>query len=411
MTRIVITGAGVVTPQAQSPAALHEALCGGSPGLGPVSSFSTAGLACDFGGVVDPELLRRELAGRPFATIDKTGQLAIIAAQRALASAAYAGSTPDELGLVLGSAFSSAHTIGDFDRRAQTSGPEFASPLDFANTVLNAAAGQTAIRLALHGINATIAGGQSSGLQAVAYAADLVKAGRAPALLAGGVEELCFESYLGFCRAGLMCGTNGRPGHVPVPFDARRTGLALGEGAAILLLESTAHAARRAAHIHAEIGGYASLTDPDALDRGFCGRDVIAGAIRRALARAQTSPDSVDAVSASANGSFGADEEEAAALASVFAGRAAPPPVTAIKSVLGEMLGASGALQVIAMLEAMRDGRLPGISGLQDPGNCGGAGSLSSLPQAIRIRTALVTALNPEGSCCALVLRAPSEEQ
>jgi 3-oxoacyl-[acyl-carrier-protein] synthase II len=410
MTRAVITGAGLVTPVAQSPSALHDVLCAGEGTLGHISTFSTAGLPCAIGACVDPAVLRAELAGRPIATIDKTGQLAIVGAQRALASADFGGMPPD-LGLVLGTMFSSAHTIGEFDRRAQVSGPEGASPLDFANTVLNAAAGQTAIRLSLHGVNATIAGGHTSGLQAIAYASDLVAGDRAPALLAGGVEELGIESYLGFCRAGLMCGTNGRPGQVPVPFDTARTGLALGEGAAFVVIETKATAAARGARILAEVAGHAALTDPDAMHQGYCGREVIAAAIRNALDRSGVGVEDIDAVSAAANGSYAPDEEEGAALAQVFAGRDRPPAITAIKSVLGETLGASGPLQVIAMVEAMRDGRLPGVRGLRQADGRWMAGALSQEARCIRIRCALVTAASPDGPCCAVVLRAAGEAE
>jgi 3-oxoacyl-(acyl-carrier-protein) synthase len=406
MTRVVVTGAGIVTPIAHSGAQLHEALCDehrGGPG--PVTAFSTDGLPCGLGGVVDPSVLQSELDGRPLAAIDKTGQLAIVAAQRALAASGFENGPPEHAGLVLGTMFSGAHTIGEFDRRAQTVGPEFASPLDFANTVLNAAGGQAAIRLCLRGVNATIAGGQASGLQALSFAADLIADGRASALLAGGVEELCFESYLGHCRAGLMCGTNGRPGHVPVPFDLARTGLSLGEAAAFVMLEPAASAAQRGARVQAEISACAILTDPDAMQRGFCRREVIADAIRSALCRAAVAPEEIDAISAAANGSYSADEEELEAFADVFAA-CGVPPVTAVKSMLGEMLGASGPVQVIAMIEAMRTGRLPGIRGLRDAGAWSASANLSPVVRNIVIRTALVTAISPEGSCCALVLRA-----
>jgi len=411
MTRVAITGAGIVTPIAQTPAELHEALCRGVGSPGPLPEYAASGLTCNLGRVVDPGVLAEALSGRPSSTIDKTGQLAIVAAQRAIAACSLATAAPPELGLVLGTMFSGAHTIGEFDRRALTCGPEFASPLDFANTVLNAAAGQTAIRLALRGINSTIAGGHASGLQAIGYATDLVAADRAGALLAGGAEELCLESYVGFCRSGVLCGTNGRPGHVPVPFDANRTGFALGEGAAFVLIESACRAESRGVRVLAEIAGVASVVDPDAILRGFCARSVIAEGIRRALCRAGVAPEEIDAVSAAANGSYAADAEEAAGLAEVFGGCAALPPVTAIKSVLGETLGSAGPLQVVAMVEAMRDGRLPGICGLRDPGDCFAAGSFASRTRSVRIRFALVTAVSPEGGCCALVLRAPGADR
>ena len=238
-----------------------------------------------------PLALDQALAGRVLPSIDKLGRLAIVAAQRAMASGNLAADGPDDVGLVLGTMFSGARTITAFDRRAQMAGPEYASPLDFANTVLNAAAGQAAIRLSLRGVNATIAGGYTSGLQAVAYAADLISGGRATTLLAGGVEELFAESFVGFCRTGVMCGTNGRPGHVPVPFDAERTGCALGEGAGFLVLERDHAAASRGAAVQGRIAGYASVTDPDAIDRGCCGREAIAAAVRSAMSRARCAGD------------------------------------------------------------------------------------------------------------------------
>ena len=404
MCGVVITGAGVVTPLAQSPRALHQALCDGTDPMTRLTAFAGAGVACDRGAAIDVAPMWRELGHPPGAGVDRIGQLTIVAARRALSSAGVADTAA--MGMVLGTMFSGAHTIGEFDRRALTAGPQFASPLDFANTVLNAAAGQAAIRLTLRGVNVTIAAGHASGLQALGYAADLIAAGRVEALLAGGAEELSLESYLGFGHAGMMCGTNGRPGHVPIPFDVRRTGCALGEGAAFLVLEREDAAARRRALVQARVAGHAAATDPNALERGYCGRAVIASVMREALCRGGVSPEDVDTISAAANGGYEGDREEAAALIDLFGNRAVPPAVTAIKSVLGETLGASGPLQVVAMLEAMCDGRLPGIRGLGEA-DCRNAVDVRATARPVSIQTALITAVSPEGGCCALVLQRP----
>src|SRR5689334_1894662 len=324
MSTVAITGAGVVTAVAQSPAALHRALCDGTDAMTRLTDFEATGIACNLGAKIDLATLQHDGDNRPIVGVDRIGQITIAAVRRALA-AADAGASVAQFGLVLGTMFSGAHTIAEFDRRAETQGPQFASPLDFANTVLNAAAGQAAIRLSLHGPNVTLAGGHASGLQALGYAADLIRADRAAMLIAGGVEELSLESYLGFGRAGLMCGTNGRPGHVPIPFDTRRTGCALGEAAAFVTLESSTSARERCARTLATIDGHASAMDPDALVRGCCGRTVIADVIAEALRRADVEVAHVDAISAAANGSFEADAEEAAALNAAFAGRRLPP--------------------------------------------------------------------------------------
>ena len=123
---------------------------------------------------------------------------------------------PPEIGLVLGTMFGSLRTISEFDRRGLTAGPNYTKPMDFANSVLNAAAGQAAIWHRLTGANATVAGGTTAGLQALASAADLVRGGRAEAVLAGGAEELCPETLTGFAQAGLLC----REEAPPVPFHA-----------------------------------------------------------------------------------------------------------------------------------------------------------------------------------------------
>src|SRR5947208_1258828 len=130
--------------------------------------------------------------------------------------------------------------------------------MDFANTVINAPAGQAAIWHGLRGVNATVAAGAASGLLAVAHAADLIRAGRATTVLAGGVEELSFESVCGFRRAGLLC-----DGDRPRPFDAGRSGFALGEGAAVLVLEDSEAAAARGARVLGRIAGHGARFDPE----------------------------------------------------------------------------------------------------------------------------------------------------
>src|SRR6202035_1406644 len=274
-----------------------------------------------------------------------------------------------EVGLVLGTMFCGVHTIAEFDRRNLTRGPSYASPLDFATTVINAAAGQTAIWHDLRGVNSTIAGGAASGVQALAYAVDLLRSGRLDAVLAGGADELCFETFYGFYRAGRLCGSaadgEASGAEVPVPFDARRNGFALAEGAALLMLEEAESAARRGATVLGEIHGHGGAFDPSRGEDGGRAARAVARAIGAALADAGIAADRVGAVSAAADGGVLLDRHEAAGLESVFSGCRALP-VTAVKSMLGEPLGASGPLPVSDLLETMRDGALPGIRGLEE---------------------------------------------
>jgi 3-oxoacyl-[acyl-carrier-protein] synthase II len=370
------------------------------------------------------------LGDRNLRPLNRIAQLTAAAAHLALESSGWTDvmRREREVGLVLGTMFCSLRTIAEFDRHALTAGPGRVSAMDFANTVINAAAGQTAIWHNLRGVNSTVATGATSGLHAIAYAAELIRRGRAASLLAGGAEEICFESVFGFYRAGLLCGSDpscrgGANGHAtgstdghhnsagqeaacffPIPFDARRNGFVLGEGAGLVMLEDAERAAERGVRPLAEVSGHGSSYD---YSRGWDAEqavETIARSMRQAISAARTLPDEIDCLSASARGSIAGDRHEAAAINTVFGQRKERLPVTAIKSMLGETLGASGGLQVTSMLETMRAGALPGIKGLEQldkdfPRQMVGIGH-----QRIKARYALLNAVGFDGHCCSLVL-------
>jgi 3-oxoacyl-(acyl-carrier-protein) synthase len=406
--RVVITGAGVLSPLGDSSAALHAALLAGRSALGPATLLPQAGLPA-FPQVGLPAFPVAELAAfdaqallgegnlRP---LDRISRMVVVAAERALAASGFTRAlrASREVGLVLGTMLSGVRTIAEFDRRGLTRGPAYVSPLDFANTVINAAAGQTAIWHDLRGVNSTISGSAASGLQAIASAADLIRSGRADALLAGGADELCFETLLGFARTGRLCGEGERP----LPFDPRRSGFALAEGVALVMLEEAESAAARGAAILAEVSGHGAAFDSSrGADPARAAR-AVARALEAALVDAGVGPDEIDALSAAANGSVAGDAAEAAGIGSLFSGRPGRPdlpplPISTIKELAGEALGASGALQVIDLLEAMRDGRLPGV-----------AGEAGEESREVAVRQALIDAFGFDGQHAALVLSRPS---
>lgn len=413
MAKVVVTGAGVISSIADSAAGLHAALCEGQSGLKPIELFSTEGLGCHQAGEIRPFEPRDYLGERNLRPIDRTSRLLLVAAGQALKAAGYllgqsaddaAAMTEKELGLVLGTTFCSVRTIAEFDRRGLQLGPSYASPFDFANSVINAAAGQAAIWFGLSGSNSTVSAGEASGLAAIAYAADQIRSGRAEALLAGGAEELCFESFLGHFRAGRLCGAGSGGEEVPVPFHPRRNGFALAEGAALLMLEDAGAAARRGVPVLAEVLGHGSAfaprrTLPDA-------SRAVARAVRLALEDAEIGPADVDCLSVSANGSLEGDLWEALGIAEALGARAADLPVAAIKSLLGEALGASGGLQAVALLGTLADGALPGIPGLDLDGDIPLRGARDAT-RRVPAGRALATALSTDGHAFAVLLGAP----
>ena len=293
-------------------------------------------------------------------------------------------------------------TIAEFDRRGLQLGPSYASPLDFANSVINAAAGQAAIWHGLRGVNSTICAGEASGLSAIACAVDLIRSGRAQALLAGGVEELCYESFVGYLRAGRLCGSNG-DGR-PIPFDARRNGFALSEGAALLMLEDAESAAARGASVIGVVLGHGSAFDVTGTEEGAA--LALARAVRLALEDAELGPDEIDALVVAANGSVAGDRAEARGVAGALGSRAAELPLTAVKSMLGEALGASGGFQAVAALGVLREGVLPGTLGLEEIEEGFPLRGARSGNREIAARRILLTALSGDGHACAVVLGA-----
>jgi 3-oxoacyl-[acyl-carrier-protein] synthase II len=402
--RVVVTGAGVVCPLGDTPADLHGALCAGRSGLGPVELFPTDGLGCRWGGEIRQFSPARYLGEGNLRPLDRTGCLAAAAAGLALAASGWTRERRAErdVGLVLGTTFGSVHTISQFDRRGLEAGPAYVKPLDFANSVINAAAGQAAIWHDLRGVNATLAGGPVAAAEALAYAADLIRGGHADSLLAGGADELCFESFLGYQRAGLVAGGDGSP-PLAVPFAAGRNGFLLAEGAALLMLEEAEAAAARGATILGELCGWGAAFDPS---RGADGRRsgrAMSRAVRLALADAGIGAADLDCVFASASGRPAGDRAEAGGLACALEGALDATPVTSAKSLLGETLGAGAALHALAFLESARTDLLPGIHGLGAPEE-----GLPFAPCAENLpghyARGLVIALGLDGQACALVL-------
>ncbi len=405
---VAITACGLLSPLGDSLEDFFGALCRGEHGFAPVEGFSTEGLEATEAGEIrgfDPLGYLGRVNLRP---LDRTGRLATVAAHLALESAGLsreereARSDEVEIGLVLGTMFGSVHTISAFDRRALEAGPNYAKPLDFANSVINAAAGQTAIWHGLRGVNSTIAGGTAAGVLALASGTEAIRMGRAEVLLVGGAEELCFESLLGFQRAGMLA-SSGNGASSSVPLHPASSGFRLAEGCCLLLMESLEGARRRGASVLATVAGHGCSFDPSLGRDEASAAAATARAVEIALDDADCPAGEVDLVSLSANGRPAGDRGEALGVARVFGKRSEAVPVMAIKGVLGEALGASGAFQAAALVAAMGQGRLPGI-----PGLAGGSEILPGAQEETRkvdVGTGLVLALGLDGQVAAVVLR------
>jgi len=301
------------------------------------------------------------------------------------------------LGLVCGTVFGSVHSIASFDWSGVQDGPKLVNPGVFPNTVINSPAGQAGIKFRLRGINSTISAGLASSLIAFQYASDFLRFGRASMLLAGGVEELAEESYLGFRKNDLLS-----PDGSPAPFSAERNGVVLGEGSALFALERHASARDRGAAVLAEVAGVGVAHDAHAINRYVTRADGAVRALNQALADAGLRPEQVSAIVSSAGGSRGGDAMELDALLQVFGDSLSRIPVCCPKAAYGETLGVSGALGVGVGLEILRTGTVPPTARV----NAAPEGlSLSEKVQESRGGNVLVNAFSCDGANAALVIR------
>jgi len=301
--RIVITGLGVVAPNGIGKQEFWDNCAAGISGIKPITLFDTSKYRCHWAGEISNFQPERYLGSKGLRNLDRTTLLALVAAKLAIEDARLeiTDENRNDIGVVLGSTMGSVHSISEFDKEGLREGPRYVNPALFPNTVINSPASQVAIRFGLKGLNTTISTGFTASLDALGYARDMLRLGRAKQLLVGGVEELCIQTFLGFYKLGLLATSpNGAPPRF-APFDERASGTLLGEGAAFLVLEPLEHAQARSATIYAELTGYGSCFDPRAVYRYNPEGDGIAEAIRQAMDDAEVTPEDVDSVSGCAN--------------------------------------------------------------------------------------------------------------
>ena len=396
-TSIVVTGAGVLSSIGAGVAEFEKALYAGKSGVGPSQLLDGRAIAAE----VRDFSPQHWLGNKGIRVLDRTARLLCVAAHLALCEAGFARSDSTdgdpELGLVCGTMFGSVHSIASFDWGGLVDGPNYVNPMDFPNTVINSAAGQAAIKFKLGGINSTICGGLASGLYALHYAAEFLRLGRARTLLAGGAEEFSEESFLGFQKTGILS-----PSGLPRPFGADRDGLILGEGSALLVLESEETARARGTKPWVEVSGFGCAQDAHSTREYQVRAEGATSAIQMALESAGTGPDAVACIISGASGSRTGDEMEARALRNVFGPRLAEIPACAPKAALGECLGVSGAMGALVGALALVQQCVPPTAHLQEAAD---GIRLANQSQGIQGEFALVNAFGCDGNNAAMVLR------
>jgi 3-oxoacyl-[acyl-carrier-protein] synthase II len=353
--RVVITGVGAVTPLGVGAAPLHERWAAGTSGI-----VDGAGACGEF-------VPREHLSVKEVRRLDRFSQLAIVAADEAAAQAGWTGGLPVEslrAGCVIATGIGGIETVETQHDVMRDRGAKMVSPLGIPQYMPNAAAAAVSMRYGLQGQTFGVVSACSSGGHALGLAARMIQYGDADAAIAGGSEATltafgfaCFQSMQALSPTGTSR-----------PFDARRDGFVMGEGAAMLVLEEESAARARGATVLAELAGYGSTADAHHLTAPDPTGVPAARAITLALGDAGITPDELDYVNAHGTSTQLNDAAETAALkAALGEERAHQVPISSTKSAIGHLLGAAGAVEAVATVATLRSGTIAPTLGLEVP--------------------------------------------
>ncbi|HEU4703434.1 MAG TPA: beta-ketoacyl-ACP synthase II [Conexibacter sp.] len=353
--RVVITGVGAVTPLGVGADVLLRRWVAGESGIA-----DGEGACRDF--VATDHLSKKEIR-----RADRFAHLAMVASDEALASAGWAGELPyasERVACVLATGIGGLGSLEQQHDLLRDEGAKAVSPLSVPLFMVNAGAAALSMRHGLRGPAFSVGSACAAGSHAIGTAARMIQAGDADAVVTGGAEAtLTPLARASFVAAGALS-----PSGISRPFDARRDGFVMGEGAGILVLEDAERAAERGATVLGELRGYASTSDAYHLTATEPDGTYAAAALEAALADAGLAPEQVDYVNAHGTSTELNDSSETKAIKRVFGEELARTvPISSTKSSIGHLLGAAGAVEAIATLLALRERTLPPTLGLEQP--------------------------------------------
>ena len=365
--RVVVTGLGATTPLGGDVPTTWAALLDGRSGVRALTEDWAAELPARIAApaAVDPAaVLDRVLARK----LDRCEQLAIVAAREAWADAGAPQVPPERLGVVVSSGIGGiASTLAAYDT-LRDRGWQRLSPFTVPMLMPNGSAGWIGIELgARAGVHTTVSA-CASGAEAIGYAIDMIRSGRADVVLAGGTEAAIMQLNLAaFAAMRALSTRNDEPERASRPFDKGRDGFVLGEGAGMVVLESAEHAARRGARVHAVAAGAGYSSDAHHIAQPEPEGTGIVAAIQAVLADSRVDAGQVVHVNAHATSTPAGDAVEGQAIVRALGPAAAGVVVSATKSMTGHLLGGAGAVEAVATILALRERVAPPTINLDDP--------------------------------------------
>ena len=367
--RVVVTGMGVLSSTGIGVTDFWNAIKEGKSGISLVEKFDTTSfptkVAAELKNFDPTKYIEKKEAKR----MDKYTQYAITATQMAMEQAALNLDKVDKerMGVIIGSGIGGIETLEDQQKILLEKGPGRVSPFFIPMMIGNMASGRIAIQYGAKGFNECVVTACATGTNSIGDAFKVIQRGDADVMITGGAESpITPLSFAGFCSMRAMS-TNHDPLTASRPFELKRDGFVMGEGAGTLVLEELEHAISRGAQIYGEIVGYACTSDAFDHVQPAPEGEGAARCMKLAIKDADIKPDDVDYINAHGTSTYYNDKNETLAIKSVFGEHASKLAVSSTKSMTGHLLGAAGAIEAIICMCALREGFLPPTTNYATP--------------------------------------------
>lgn len=382
MKRVAVTGLGAVSPSGLDAASTWAAVREGKSGIGPLRCVRQELTSCPIAAQVHDFDPARYFEAKQLATLDRFAQLAVVAAREAMADSGLDREDPAvrNAAIITGSGVGGMQTLDDAFFRLYGENIARVHPFTVPRFMGNAAASQISMDLGLRGITYGVTSACASGTHAIGLAFQAIRSGASTVALTGGAEAcVTAGTLIGWEALRVLSSDTCRP------FSRNRSGLVIGEGAGMLVLEEWDHAVARGATIHAEILGFGA--NADAADLLSPDPESAADAMRMAIHDAGRVPSDIGYVNAHGTGTKMNDNVESQALKAVFDG--APPPISSSKGVLGHSLGATGALEALVLAMALNEQVMPPTANCDEPDHDLGVDMVPDGPRKAEFSAAL----------------------
>lgn len=395
--RVVITGAGAITPVGLNVSETWKNITEGVSGVGPITAFDTTNYAVKIAAEVKGFDPTTAMDAKEARRRDRFEQLAAAGAKEALRDSGLpiTDANSARIGVFVASGGGGLISLQEAFDTIATVGPRRVDPFTIPKFMASGGAGVIAIDNGLRGPAMAVLSACASGADSIGLALNMIRSGAVDAAVTGAAEATISRVGIGsFDRLGAMSRRNDDYSHAPQPFDKNRDGLVMGEGSAVMILEELEHARARGANILAELAGYAAtgdafhITAPEENGKGS------SAAMRLALDNAGVDVSAVDYISAHGTGTPLNDAAETRAIKAAFGQRAYEIPISSTKSMTGHIMGMTGALEAIFCALAIRDNVLPPTIHYQTPDpDC----DLDYIPNAARSKKVNVCISNAFG--------------